>query len=444
MKKLNISVIGLGFVGLPTACILANSKNKYNKKNFKVIGIDKNIDKVKHKIKNIFKNKKISSDPKLNSLIKKVTKNNNLKLSNSLDSLVESNIVLVSVGFDFANGTKKKKFKDLANLFSQISFFIKKKTLVIIETTLPPGSCDNIIKPAMEKELKKRNIDFHRDIFLGFSFERIMPGGSYLDSVINNHRCYSGMNKESKIQIRNFLKKFINYKKFSLDELPSLIDCETAKILENSYRALNIAFIDEWTKFAMNKNINLNRVIDVIKKRKTHSNIMRPGLGVGGYCLTKDPDFINVSSSFFLKEKTRFPLVDKSLSINKNMPETSIEFINKKISNLENKKILVLGLAYKKDVADQRFSPSKKLIDYFIKKKIKFSTHDPFINNINDFNFANFDLIILCVDHSLYKKISYKKFSKKPSYIDLNRVLSQKQIKWMTNKKFRLEILGGN
>ena len=86
---------------------------------------------------------------------------------------------------------------------------------------------------------------------------------------------------------------------------------------------------------------------------------MRPGLGVGGYCLTKDPDFINVSSSFFSKRKTRFPLVDKSLIINKNMPRTSIEFLNKKISNLKNKKILILGLAYKKDVADQRFSPSK-------------------------------------------------------------------------------------
>ena len=444
MKKFNISVIGLGFVGLPTACILANSKNKNNKNNFKVFGIDKNIEKVKHNIKDICKNKKLSSDPKLNSLIKKVTKNNNFKLSNNLNPVKESDIILVSVGFDFATGTKKKQFKDLENLFSEICFFIKKKSLVIIETTLPPGTCDNIIKPLMEKELKKRNINFQKDIFLGFSFERIMPGGSYLDSVINNHRCYSGMNKESKIKIKNFLKKFINYKKFSLDELPNLIDCETAKILENSYRALNIAFIDEWTKFAINKNINLNRIIDVIKKRKTHSNIMRPGLGVGAYCLTKDPDFINVSSSFFSKRKTRFPLVDNSLIINKNMPRTSIEFLNKKISNLKNKKILILGLAYKKDVADQRFSPSKTLIDYFIRKKIKFSTHDPFINNINDFNFANFDLIILCVDHSLYKKINYKKFSKKPYYIDLNRVLSQKQVKWMTSRKFKLEILGGN
>ena len=444
MSKLNISVIGLGFVGLPTACILANSKNKKNKNQFKVFGIDKNLKKVKKDIENINKKNKFSADVKLNSLIKKTVKSGNIQLFDKLDPIKNSKIILVSVGFDFATGTKKKQFKNLANLFREISFHIKKGSLIIIETTLPPGSCDYVIKPAMEKELKKRNINLQNDIYLGFSFERIMPGNSYLDSVVNNHRCYSGMNKLSKAKIRNFLKKFINYKNYSLDELPSLIDCETAKILENSYRALNIAFIDEWTQFAVHKNINLNKIIDVIKKRKTHNNIMRPGLGVGGYCLTKDPDFMNVSNSYFLKKKISFPLINKSLSINRNMPDTSINFLNKKVPNLKKKKILILGLSYKKDVADQRFSPSKILIDYFKKKKMRYTTHDPFINSLNDFSFNNFDCIIFCVDHSSYKKIDIKKFSKKPIYIDLNKVLSSTQIKFMKNKKFKMEILGGN
>jgi UDP-N-acetyl-D-glucosamine dehydrogenase len=444
MSKLNISVIGLGFVGLPTACILANSKNKKNKKYFKVFGIDKNLKSVSKNIENINKKNGFSSDIKLNSLIKKTTKSDNFQLFDNFAPIKNSKIILVSVGFDFATGTKKQQFKKLANLFREISSCIRKESLVLIETTLPPGSCDQVIIPTMEKELKKRNINFKKDIYLGFSFERIMPGNSYLDSVVNNHRCYSGMNNTSKVKIRNFLKKFINYKNFSLDELPSLIDCETAKILENSYRALNIAFIDEWTKFALQKNINLNRIIDVIKKRKTHNNIMRPGLGVGGYCLTKDPDFMNVSNTYFLKKKIRFPLINKSLSINRNMPDTSIEFLNKKILNFKSKKILLLGLSYKKDVADQRFSPSKILIDYFLRKKIKFSTQDPFINNLSNFNFKNFDLIIFCVDHSSYKRINIKKFSKKPIYIDLNKVLSPKQVKFMKRKKFKLEILGGN
>ena len=99
-----------------------------------------------------------------------------------------------------------------------------KKTLLIVETTLPPGTCDKAIIPLMKK-IKKRNINFDKDIYFGFSFERIMPGKFYLDSVINNFRCYSGTNNASKLQIKNF-KKFINYKKYPLDELHSIKDCE--------------------------------------------------------------------------------------------------------------------------------------------------------------------------------------------------------------------------
>ena len=118
------------------------------------------------------------------------------------------------------------------------------------------------------------------------------------------------MNKSSSFKCRNFLKKYINYKKFPLYEFDNLIDCEAAKILENSYRAVNIAFIDEWTKFSVKTKLNLNKIIDAIKFRSTHTNIMRPGLGVGGYCLTKDPDFINFSGKYIFKKKFSFPITN--------------------------------------------------------------------------------------------------------------------------------------
>ena len=111
MSKLNISVIGLGFVGLPTACILANSKNKKNKKYFKVFGIDKNLKSVSKNIENINKKNGFSSDIKLNSLIKKTTKSDNFQLFDNFAPIKNSKIILVSVGFDFATGTKKQQFK---------------------------------------------------------------------------------------------------------------------------------------------------------------------------------------------------------------------------------------------------------------------------------------------------------------------------------------------
>ena len=191
-------------------------------------------------------------------------------------------------------------------------------------------------------KIKKSEIKFC------YSYERVTPGRNYYDSIINSYRCYSGAYDISKLSGKKFLKSFINYKKYKLVELPSIIDCETAKILENSFRAINIAFIDEWTKFSNKLNINLNSIINAISLRKTHSNIMRPGVGVGGYCLTKDPGFANISSKKIFKLKNEFPITNLSKKINYKMVKTSLEFIESK-NSLKNKKILVLG-TYKEDV----------------------------------------------------------------------------------------------
>jgi nucleotide sugar dehydrogenase len=261
------------------------------------------------------------------------------------------------------------------------------------------------------------------------------------------------MNKSSALQCNNFLKQFINYKRFPLFEFDNLIDCEAAKILENSYRAINIAFIDEWTKYANATKLNLNRVINAIKKRKTHNNIMSPGLGVGGYCITKDPDFINFSTKFFSNVRFNFPITNIAKKINESMPNTSINFIKSKIKNLRKKKILILGAAYKQDVSDTRYSPTVNLINYFKRKKINFSIHDPVIDieEANKFsvlkklpNLNNYNVILFCVGHSYYKNIRIKKLPKKPIYFDLNRVLSFSQIKLIKKRKLKLEILGGN
>ena len=197
---------------------------------------------------------------------------------------------------------------------------------MVIETTLPPGTTDKIILPIFKKQLKKRKIKL-TDIYICYSYERVMPGNNYIDSIISNHRCYSGINQISKNKCKSFFKKFINYKKFKLTEFNNIIECETAKILENSYRASNIAFIDEWTKAGEVLNIDLKKIIKAIRLRNTHSNLMWPGLGVGGYCLTKDPNFIKFSIKKFFNKKLDFPIISRTSSINKNMFNTSLKFV---------------------------------------------------------------------------------------------------------------------
>ena len=310
MKKQIVTVIGLGFVGFPTACILASCKNKKLQRKFKVNGIDRKLNKIKKKIINInSKSGILTEDKNLNKIIKDVVKNNLINFSNSLQNISKSDIVIVSVNFDFSNKSVSKSFNEIKYLFKEIGQKIKKKSMILMETTIPPGTCDNIIIPILRKTLKRRKIKIE-DIYLNYSYERVTPGKEYMNSIINSHRCYAGMNKSSALKCKNFLKQFINYKRFSLFEFDNLIDCEAAKILENSYRAINIAFIDEWTKYANATKLNLNRVINAIKKRKTHNNIMSPGLGVGGYCITKDPDFINFSTKFFSNVRFNFPITN--------------------------------------------------------------------------------------------------------------------------------------
>ena len=135
-------------------------------------------------------------------------------------------------------------------------------------------------------EFNKRGLDIDK-IYIGHSYERVMPGPGYIDSIINFYRVYSGINEESANEVEKFLKTIISTKEHHLRELHNTTATETAKVLENSYRAMNIAFMVEWSRFAENAGINLYEIIKAIRLRPTHSNMMLPGIGVGGYCLTK-------------------------------------------------------------------------------------------------------------------------------------------------------------
>ncbi len=449
MSLKKISVIGLGYVGLPTFLVLSNIK-KNNKFLYEVEGIENNDEKG-IKIKEYFFQRKkwiFSNDKKYSKLFSKACNRERVYINNNLEDLCNSNVIIVSINFDF-NEKKISPFKNLIKLSNDIAKKISKETLIIIETTLPPGTTDKIILPIFEKELKKRKLKL-KDIYFCYSYERVMPGNDYINSITSNHRCYSGINQISKNKCKDFLKKFIDYKKFKLTEFDNIIECETAKILENSYRASNIAFIDEWTKAGEVLNVDLKKIIEAIRLRKTHANLMWPGLGVGGYCLTKDPSFINFSIKKFYKKKIEFPIISKSSSINKNMFYTSLNFVTKNLKSIREKRILICGLTYKEDTNDMRFSPAINFLKKLQTKCGKLSVYDPYIkkkdiklkkiNIIKNIN-SSFDIIIFCVAHSKFKNLPLKKIINKKIF-DLNRVLSFKQKKLLRSQKNKLFLLG--
>ena len=186
---------------------------------------------------------------------------------------------------------------------------------MVVQSTLPPGTTNKLLLPLIKKSKKRRIKKF----YLSHSFERVTPGKDYYFSMKNVDRTIGAINKESSIRTKKLFKNIFDLNTKRIIELATTMESETCKIIENSYRATNIAFIEEWRKFCSANNLNLEKILDCIRRRKSHSNIMRSGIGVGGYCLTKDPLFGNVSSKQILNKKHKFPLTFKSVEINKKM-----------------------------------------------------------------------------------------------------------------------------
>jgi len=449
-NRQNVSIVGLGHIGLPMMTILANLK-KNGKYLYNVNAIEKNNKLGKDKQRYIKEKKFIfnTNDEKFNQLLKKTIKLSKVEIRIDFKNIDIADIIIISINFEIKKN--KKDFNPLIELIRNIGKKIKKKSLILFETTLPPGTCEKILVPVLKKILFKRKISIE-EIYFSYSFERVMPGKGYLNSITSNFRCYSGYNEKSKKKCKKFLSSFINIKKYPLFELKSLTECETAKILENSYRAINIAFIDEWTKFSNLMKIDLFNIIKSIKVRPTHSNMMNPGLGVGGYCLTKDPLFADVSSKLFFSKKISFPIIKKSISINKKMPIFALSFIKENFKLSNKSKILMLGLSYKEDTGDLRYSPSVKLLKSLLELNKNIKISDPFckfnILKCNNFEIKNnlkkFDLILLCLKHKQYKFLNVNLFSKKTVIMDLNNVLDKKQISIFKKNKFKLFTLGNN
>ena len=447
MKK--ITVIGQGFVGFPMSVALASKRNVSHKKIYQVTGLE-----IDNKIGNsIVKKINNSSMPTLSydKLLKKKYLeciNKNYVSTCDHDVLKNSKIIIVSISFNFK---KKKDLQNLYDLVSLISEKISKKTLLLFETTFPPGMCKYRLLPIIDKTLIKRKMKL-TDISVAYSYERVMPGKDYFKSLVNIPRSYSGINKKSKKHCRNFLKTLLK-KENLLFEHDSILDCETSKILENSFRATNIALIDEWVKFTNTIKVNLSKIIDSIKVRPTHQNLMSPGLGVGGYCLTKDPSFLPLSSTNIFRLNYNYPIINLSQRINRKMPLTSLDYVLNFSKKLNKKKILIIGFTYKEDVADFRNSPGLTFADQLISRGANVYLYDPYssyfenkkkYNIVDKYNLNNFDIVTICIKHSNYKNNYLKRMSKKPYYLDLNRVYTLNEIKKMQVKNFKFFQLGSN
>ncbi len=433
---MKVSVVGLGYVGFPfLVTILDRKKNKTE-----ILGIEENskigeqkIKKIQSTKRNYFKNKKLDS-----LFIKNKKKFN---ISTNYNLALNSDYIFICLPFNIdskLNTNDRKYFK----LIEKYYLNVKKNCTLILNSTVPPGYSTSIIK-----RFKKKNKFRGADVKIVYSPERVEPGINYYNSIVNTPRVFStNGNPNITKEIKGLFRNILNFKKLKLVELQKYEEAEFCKVLENSYRAANIAFMEEWGVLAENLKINIFPVIEAIKMRKTHQNIMKPGLGVGGYCLTKDPFFAKYSSKNYSSKKTKFPFIDLTMNINLKMHLRSIRLINSILKKYDYKKILMIGLSYTNNVDDIRNSRAIDLVESININNRNLTIYEKSINQRqilgkrivkNVPNINNFNLIIL-VNKS---NINFKKIKKKISIVDLNNILTNKEIE-IIKKKANLFILG--
>ncbi len=389
-----VVVMGLGFVGAVMAGVVADSANKKTgKPNKFVIGMQRPSPRSFWKIP-LF-NRGVSpikaEDPEVAPLIERCVKQKKtLTATFTYDALSLADVLVVDVQCDFIKqelGNLRSGYADITALeesFKIIGQKISPHCLVLIETTVPPGTTEYVAYPILKKAFKARNIT--EEPLLAHSFERVMPGRNYVRSVRDFWRVCSGINEESRRKVTKFLSEILNVEEYPLTVLDKPIESETCKIVENSFRATILAFLDEWSRFAETNGVDLIKVINAIKVRPTHNNIIFPGPGIGGYCLPKDGGLGLWAYKHLMGfENDIFKITPEAININDTRALHAAQLVRDAMRNMGKivaaSQITLLGVSYREDVGDTRYSGSEIILRKLVEMGADVKAHDPYVDH---------------------------------------------------------------
>jgi nucleotide sugar dehydrogenase len=390
-----VVVMGVGFVGSVMAGVIADSVDPNTGEPTKfVIGMQRPSTRSFWKIH--YLNRGIApveaEDPEVAPLIQRCVKEKKtLTATYTYEVLSLADVVVIDVQCDYYKetfGNVRKGYADIAALEDSLNIIserIKPECLVLIETTVPPGTTEYIAYPIVKKAFQKRGLE-NVEPLLAHSFERVMPGRDYVASIRDFWRVCSGINEAARNRITKFLSEVINVKKYPLTVLDRPIESETCKIVENSYRASILAFLDEWSVFAERNGVDLLKVIEAIKVRPTHSNIIFPGPGIGGYCLPKDGGLGVWSYQTLMGfEDDIFKITPLSIDINDSRGLRATQLVRDALRNMGKIvaacKIAVLGASYRQDVGDTRYSGSEVIVRKLTEMGADVVAHDPYVKH---------------------------------------------------------------
>ncbi|MCB5253693.1 MAG: nucleotide sugar dehydrogenase [Candidatus Cloacimonadaceae bacterium] len=449
-----VAVQGLGFVGCVMAAVVADATDNDGNPIYYVHGHQRPSKRSFWKVPviNAGETPVSSSDPEVPEIFQRTVvekKNFRATSEDSVYGLVD--IVVVDIQLDAtkpAFGQAEKGYCDITAFREGIRMLgkhINPECMVLVETTVPPGTCEKVVKPILEEEFTKRGIDVTQNPpLVAHSYERVMPGSKYVASIRDFWRVFSGVNQKSIDMCREFLSDVLNVEEFPLTQLDSTNASELSKTMENSYRATNIALTLEWARFAEQIGVDIFKVRDAIRKRKgTHDNLLRPSLGVGGYCLTKDPVLANWAMGALFDLPGELTVAINSVNINDTMPLHTIDLIKKEYNEVKNLKITLLGVSYLENVGDTRHSPSKTLVEFLRKDLARVRAHDPYVEHWDELEEVTVEkdlpailegaqVVIFAVGHDQYKNIEPKELvdmcKTRPLIIDCSNFLDDATI----------------
>jgi len=405
-KREIVVVMGVGFVGAVMAGIIADSVRKGKGGHDAascppfpgtpgkfVIGMQRPSPRSFWKIPLL--NRGIApveaEDPEVAPLIARcVNEKKTLTATYTYDALTLADCVVVDIQCDYFKetlGNCRQGHAEIAALEESLRIIGEKippNCLVLIETTVPPGTTEYVAYPIMKKAFEGRGIT--TEPLLAHSYERVMPGREYVASIRDFWRVCSGVNDIARERVSKFLSEVLNVEKFPLTVLDRPIESETCKIVENSYRATILAFLNEWSLFAERNGVDLIKVIQAIKVRPTHSNIIFPGPGIGGYCLPKDGGLgVWAYQTLMGFEDDIFKITPLAIDINDTRALHAAELVRDALRNMGKivaaSKIVILGASYREDVGDTRYSGSETLVRKLTEMGAEIGVHDPYVKH---------------------------------------------------------------
>jgi len=402
MSNNNIAIVGLGYVGLPLAI-------EFLQKNFKVYGFENDKAKISK-----LKSHKSYINHISNKKFKSFIVNNKFILKSSFEDIKKCKLIIFCLPTPLDISGKKPDLSILENASKKVFPFLKKNQILSLESSTFPGTTEKIFYKKLKKKFK-----IGKNFFLVYSPEREDPGSSHTISKIP--KLISGFSKKCLANGSEYYSKVFK-KLIKVDEIKI---AETAKLYENIFRSVNIGLANEMKLICQKLDMDIYKVISAASTKPFGFLPFYPGPGVGGHCIPIDPIYL----SWHLKNfGFRAKFIDLALKINNQMCDWIIDTINFHLKGLKNKKILILGISYKKNIDDARESPSLKIIKKLLKEKCKVYFNDPYFTtlpttrnlkidlkrtNLSSENISNADAVLLLTDHDKFNYKRIYKFSNK-------------------------------